>query len=185
MTMILRDEIERDVAAREALLDATFGAERHEKTCERLREGRKAVAGLSFVVEADGQIIGTVRLWHVKIGQRPLLLLGPLAVAAAYRSFGIGSRLMRAALNRAAAQGHQAVILVGDAAYYERFGFSTSIVSELDLPGPVDRTRFLGLELQAGGLVGAQGLVEAEVDDGHVSEFHNCGFTLQPLQWAA
>ncbi|MDP8918939.1 MAG: GNAT family N-acetyltransferase, partial [Pseudomonadota bacterium] len=43
----IRDEFHRDVEAREALLDACFGASRFEKTCERLREGRLPAEGLS------------------------------------------------------------------------------------------------------------------------------------------
>lgn len=163
--IIIRDEDQRDISAREDLLDAAFGIERHEKTCERLREGRDPARGLSFIAEVDRQIVGTVRLWNVKAGMRDALLLGPIAIASAYRSLGIGARLMRAALNRAATQGHQAIILVGDASYYERFGFCASLVSHLDLPGPVDRSRFLGLELVAGALSRAHGLVIASDAD--------------------
>lgn len=160
--IIIRDEELRDVPAREDLLDAAFGLERHEKTCERLREGREPARGLSFVAEVDGEIVGTVRLWNVKAGAYDALLLGPVAVSSSHRSLGIGARLIRAALNRAATQGHEAVMLVGDAPYYERFGFSAALVSDLDLPGPVDRARFLGLELVEGAFSGVKGLVTAE-----------------------
>lgn len=161
MNLIIRDENLRDIAAREILLDAAFGPERHDKTCERLREGRVPARGLSLIAEIDGEVVGTVRLWHVKAGERDALLLGPLAVSQARRSAGVGARLMRAALNRLATQGHKAVILVGDAPYYERFGFSADVVTGLELPGPVDHARFLGLELQAGALSGAFGAVTA------------------------
>lgn len=159
--LIIRDERDCDFNAREDLLDHVFGSERHEKTCERLRDGQMPACGLSLVAEVDGRFVGTVRLWSVKAGDRDILLLGPLAVDGGCQSQGIGSRLMRAILNRAAAQGHKAVILVGDAPYYTRFGFSTDVTRDLDLPGPVDRSRFLGLELQSGALRGAQGLVVA------------------------
>ena len=162
--MIIRDEELRDIVAREELLDAAFGLERHEKTCERLREGREPAQGLSFIAEAGGEIIGTVRLWNIKAGERDALLLGPIAVASSHRSLGIGARMIRAALNRAATLGHKAVILVGDAPYYERFGFSASLVADLDLPGPVDRKRFLGLEIVHGSLSGCNGLITAPED---------------------
>jgi predicted N-acetyltransferase YhbS len=157
----VRSEHARDVKAREILLDEAFGIERHEKTCERLREGRVPARGLSLVAEANGRIIGTVRLWHVTIGSLNALLLGPLAVANVYRAQGIGARLVRAALNRAAMQGHHAVILVGDAPYYARFGFSSDVMTKIDLPGPVDRARFLGLELKDGAFAETQGVVAA------------------------
>lgn len=162
--MMIRDERAGDENAREDLLDSVFGAERHEKTCERVREGQAPAHGLSLIAEFDGRIVGTVRLWHVKAGERDALLLGPLAVARDCQSLGIGSRLMRAALNRAATQGHQAVILVGDAPYYERFGFARDLTQGLDLPGPVDRARFLALELMDGALAGASGMVVAAGD---------------------
>jgi predicted N-acetyltransferase YhbS len=158
----IREERPTDIPAREALLDACFGDERFEKTCERLREGRLPAEGLSLVVEADGVVVGTVRLWRVTAGpDRPALMLGPIAVDPAFQGFGIGSKLVRAALARARALGHAAVLLVGDAPYYERFGFSTEPAALLWLPGPFERRRFLGLELTSGALAGACGLVAA------------------------
>lgn len=157
----IRLETDADVAARERLLDAAFGEARFAKTCERLREGRLPV--LSLVAEdAQGRIVGTVRLWAVSAGPgRPALMLGPLAVDESQRSQGLGGQLMRAALNRAAMAGHEAVLLVGDAPYYARFGFSAGLTDGLWLPGPVERERFLALELREGALADAFGLVAA------------------------
>jgi predicted N-acetyltransferase YhbS len=158
----IREERPTDFAAREALLDAAFGEERFEKTCERLREGRAPAEGLSLVLEHGGAVVGTVRLWHVDAGpDRPALLLGPVAVDCRLRGLGLGARLMREALARAKAQGHGAVLLVGDAPYYGRFGFSPEKTGALRLPGPYDRERFLALELTPGALDGARGLVAA------------------------
>ena len=158
----IRSEHARDIKAREALLDDVFGIERHAKTCERLREGRLPVRGLSFISEDDGCLIGTVRLWHVEAGTAGAsLILGPLAVAKAKRSSGVGARLMRTALRRAAMLGHRSILLVGDVSYYERFGFSANLTQRLCLPGPVDPKRFLGLELETGALFDAIGQVFA------------------------
>jgi predicted N-acetyltransferase YhbS len=68
---------------------------------------------------------------------------------------------MRAAINIAAADGHRAILLVGDAPYYARFGFSRHLTRGLMLPGPVDGERFLGLELVPGVLADAVGMVDA------------------------
>jgi predicted N-acetyltransferase YhbS len=92
-------------------------------------------------------------------GEVPALLLGPLAVAKAYRSRGLGRRLVAEALFRAASARHKAVLLVGDAA--EPFGFSRRHTLGLSLPGPVDEARFLGLERKGGALTEATGLVTA------------------------
>jgi predicted N-acetyltransferase YhbS len=158
----IREETFRDTEAREALLDACFGEERFRKTCERLREGRRPAEGLSLVVEQDGALVATIRLWHVSAGpNRPALMLGPIAVDPSRQGLGIGAKLMREALRRAAERGHKAVLLVGDAPYYERFGFSARRTQALWMPGPYERGRFLALELEAGALDGARGLVSA------------------------
>jgi predicted N-acetyltransferase YhbS len=123
----------RDVEARETLLDSCFGAERFQKTCERLREGRVPARGLSLVIERDGSLIGTVRLWHVSAGaNRPALMLGPIAIDPSCQGLGLGAKLMREALSRSKALSHKAIVLVGDAPYYERFGFSADSIAGLN-----------------------------------------------------
>ena len=157
----IRQECAADVAAREALLDAALPA-RFTKTSERLREGRLPAEGLALVAVRDDRMVGTVRLWHVSAGPgTPALLLGPLAVDPAHRGEGIGAKLMARALAGAGRRGHQAVLLVGDAPYYARFGFSAEGTGALWLPGPYARERFLARELVAGALAGARGLVNA------------------------
>lgn len=150
-----------DVPAREQLLDRAFGLNRVARTCERLREGRLPAEGLAFVARAGDRLVGTLRFWHIDAGGTPALMLGPIAVDTAFRSTGLGAALMRRGLARAAEIGHRGVILVGDAAYYTRFGFEQQVTRRLDLPGPMDRVRFLGLELAPGGLAGAVGMVRA------------------------
>jgi len=163
MIMItIRRELGKDAAAREALLDFGYGAVRFSKVSHRLREGRLPAGGLAFVASEHGRLIGTVRLWDVATSDgRPALLLGPLTVHPSHRHHGVGGALIRHALATATKLGHQAVLLVGDAAYYERFGFSTEKTRSLWLPGRYDAQRFLALELSPGALDGAGGLVRA------------------------
>jgi predicted N-acetyltransferase YhbS len=158
--IVIAEEQAGDAARREALLDAAFGRkERFAKTCQRLRDGRLPARGLSLVARKNGAFVGTLRMWHVDAGVVPALLLGPLAVSSVQRSQGIGGLLMDEALTRAAELGHRAVILIGDAPYYSRFGFSRVHTLNLAMPGPIDDIRFLGLELESGALRTAQGLV--------------------------
>jgi predicted N-acetyltransferase YhbS len=63
------------------------------------------------------------------------------------------------ALAAAKARGHRAVILLGDAPYYARFGFSGVKTGELRLPGAFERDRLLGLELSEGALDSAWGMI--------------------------
>jgi predicted N-acetyltransferase YhbS len=155
----IRTERASDVVAREALLDACFGANRQMRTCQRLRDGRAPAEGLSLSVVRQGRLVGTVRLWHVSAGGIPALLLGPLAVEASSRKLGVGAALMDHALAAAKARGHRAVILLGDAPYYARYGFTTRKTAGLSLPGPFERDRLLGLELTEGALDGAWGMI--------------------------
>jgi predicted N-acetyltransferase YhbS len=160
--LTIRNETHRDVEAREHLLDNVWGPTRVQKTAERLREGRRPAGGLSFVAEHGGSVIGTVRLWHICAGPgRRALLLGPLAVDQAWRNRGIGGGLMRRALGAAQRRGHRAVLLVGDAPYYSRFGFSAAKTGSLWLPGHFERERLLACELMPGALDGARGLISA------------------------
>src|SRR6266576_3628774 len=156
---VIRGERASDVVAREALLDACFGANRHTRTCQRLRDGRTPAEGLALSAVRQGRLVGTVRLWHVSAGGKPALMLGPLAVEASSRQFGVGAALMDHALAAAKARGHRAVILLGDAPYYARFGFSALKTGELSLPGPYERDRLLGLELSEGALDAALGMM--------------------------
>lgn len=138
-------ETPADAACVEALVMAAFGPGRYAKTAERLREGSRPTAG--FVARRGGRIVGSVRLWPVVIGDTSGLFLGPIAVDAAMRSDGLGAELVQACIDEAKATGAGGVLLVGDRAYFERFGFVGA--PEAGLPGPVDRRRVLWLAIRA------------------------------------
>jgi len=157
----IRSERASDVVARETLLDACFGACRTSRTCQRLRDGHAPAEGLSLSAVRGDKLVGTVRLWHVSAGGVPALVLGPLAVDPSCRKLGIGGALINCALAAANARGHRAVILLGDAPYYARFGFSAQKTGLLTLPGPFERERLLGLELSEGALAAASGMIVA------------------------
>jgi predicted N-acetyltransferase YhbS len=156
--LVITAETAADVAAREALLDRAMGPGRKRKSSEQLRRGRKPSEGLAFIArDAGGRIVGTVRLWDVTAGPAPALLLGPLAVDPSLGNTGIGSALMRHAIAEAGRLGHRAILLVGDAPYYSRFGFSADSTGALAMPGPYERHRLLALELVEGALDAACG----------------------------
>src|SRR5206468_10083702 len=93
----IRAERASDVVAREALLDACFGENRHARTCQRLRDGRAPADGLALSAVREGRLAATLRLWHVSAGGVPALLLGPLAVDPSCRKLGIGAVLVNRA----------------------------------------------------------------------------------------
>jgi predicted N-acetyltransferase YhbS len=158
----IRQERKTDASARELLLDRAYGPARFTKCSARLREDRLPAQGLSFVAIEGGAIVGSVRLWDVSAGPGcRALLLGPLAVSPEHQSKGIGARLMKQAIATARMRGHGAILLVGDAPYYGRFGFSAEKTASLAMPGPYQQDRLLGLELAAGALDGANGTIAA------------------------
>jgi predicted N-acetyltransferase YhbS len=156
----IRHERVSDIDAREAILDQAFGEERYRKSSERLREERLPAEGLSFVATEDRRVIGTARLWNVAIGNgSAALLLGPVAVACEHQGRGIGAALVKRAIRDARKAGYAAILLVGDAPYYGRFGFSAGKTGALAMPGPFERDRLLALELHSGALDAACGMI--------------------------
>ena len=149
----IETETPADAAAVEALVLAAFGPGRFDKTAERLRERAPVVAG--FVAREDGAVIGSVRLWAITIGDARALFLGPIAVAAGNRRGGLGAELVQACLAFAQTGDVAGVLLVGDAPYFERFGFRK--VEDVVMPGPVDGRRLLWR-----GLGDVSGIVRAD-----------------------
>lgn len=136
-------EAPQDQPAIEALLDRAFGPGRFVKSSERVREFADFAPELSFCAWADGELLGVVRMWRVRIGATPVVFLGPLAVDTGQRSGGVGGGLVERACEAARHAGEAAVLLVGDAPYFARFGFEAQAAKDVRMPGPVDQRRVL------------------------------------------
>ncbi len=147
---LLRLEQAADRAGIDALIARAFGPGRLAKTAERLRESNRPRIDLSFVAEQDGRLVGCVRLWPIQIGDERLVFLGPFAVDASQRSLGLGASLIHRACLAAANAGEQAVLLVGDLAYFSKLGFEAVDPARVSLPGPVDTRRVLIKPLRVG-----------------------------------
>ncbi len=151
-----------DGPAVEALIHRAFGPGRLAKTAERLREGGAPLADLGMVAWRDLAIIGCVRLWSIRLGDAPGLLLGPFAVDAAHRILGVGRALINEACEGAARAGHRLILLVGDETYFAPLGFAAEPARRLVMPGPVDRRRVLVRALASGEADHLVGPVRAE-----------------------
>lgn len=137
---VVRLERPADAAAIEAVVARAFGPGRFAKASYRVRERARFRPDLSFVAEAQGRVVGSVRLWDVGVGGAPALFLGPIAVDAEQRGSGLGGSLVAAVMAAAEAAGERAVLLVGDPPFFAPFGFARAAVT---LPGPVDPARVL------------------------------------------
>lgn len=143
----------------EALFDLCFAPGREALSSYRLRDGIEPLAELSLVARDEGGVLaGAIRFWPVRIADHPVLLLGPVAVHPTRQGEGLGGALIRHALAGARRIGWARVMLVGDAPYYGRFGFTR--LEGVHMPPPTNPERVLGLALADGGWDGIAGMVE-------------------------
>ncbi|MEZ5840283.1 MAG: N-acetyltransferase [Hyphomicrobiales bacterium] len=156
----IANERPQDAADIETLHEISFGPGRFARTAFRLREGIPFVDALGFVALEEGRMIGSVRFSPISIGDKPALLLGPLAVLPAYKAKGAGKALVRAGMAAAVKRDEVAVLLVGDHPYYGPLGFHQVPFGSITLPGPVDPLRILVAPLKEGVLSSLSGAVE-------------------------
>ena len=159
--VVFRPEAADDAAAIDAIHDVTFGPGRYSRTAFRLREGHAPDGPTSLVAVHRGNVIGSVRLTAIAVGETPALLLGPLAVLPALKNLGVGKALMRLSREAARRRHHRLVVRVGDLPYYWPFGFRAVPAGRLELPGPVDPARLLWAELAPGAADSVAGPVRA------------------------
>lgn len=156
-------ETPADTPEVEALYDLCFVPGRTALSSYRLRDGVAAVGPLCLMLRGtEGGVRAVIRYWPVRVGDLPVLLLGPLAVHPTAQGEGLGSWLMRESLERATALGWERVMLVGDLPYYQRLGFSK--LTGVEMPPPTNPDRILGRELVPGAWQGVRGTVRRAVD---------------------
>jgi len=154
----LRPETADDWWEVEALYDLCFAPGREALSSYRLRDDVAPVADLCIVArDAEGILAGAIRFWPVRVGDARVLLLGPVAVHPTHQGEGLGGYLILESLERAAEQGWERAMLVGDAPYYGRFGFTK--LSGVQMPPPTNPERVLGVDLAPGGWDGVSGAV--------------------------
>ncbi|NNE88766.1 MAG: N-acetyltransferase [Silicimonas sp.] len=131
----------------EDLFDRCFAPGREALSSYRLRDGIPPVPELCLVARDDLKIVaGAIRFWPVRVGQVSALLLGPVAVHPTHQGEGLGRYLIENALDRAT--GWDRAMLVGDAPYYGKFGFTK--LDGVRMPPPTNPERILGRALTCG-----------------------------------
>lgn len=126
----------------ENLLDDAFGPDRQTRTAYLLRQGMPVIPHLSFAIFDDDALAASIQCWPVAVGDAPLILVGPVAVASTRQNRGLGHSLMHAMLD-AVVTGDAPMVMIGDPEYYGRFGFDAKGTSGWRLPGPWEPRRLL------------------------------------------
>jgi putative acetyltransferase len=159
--MVIRSERAGDVAAIRAVNRAAFDTPTEADLVDALREQAPA-AILSLVADEGGAIAGHILFSPVTLsGNTDVKIMGlaPMAVRPDAQRRGIGSALVRAGLEHCAQADYDAVVVLGHADYYPRFGFAPAsrfaIASEYDVADEV----FMALELKPAALAGKSGTI--------------------------
>lgn len=158
--MRIRAEETPDWTAVHAVHVSAFERRAEADLVDALREQAEPV--VSLVAERGGPIVGHILFTPVTLAGRPdlkIMGLAPLGVDPRHQRQGVGSALVRAGLDGCREQGFDAVVVLGHAGYYPRFGFAPSsrfgIGCEYDVPDDA----FMVAELRPGALGDASGIV--------------------------
>lgn len=150
--MLIRRERPSDVPAIRAVTAAAFSGVHHSAPSVEpdgvpgeatlvgwLREDPGWVPELSLVADsgpASPELIGHVVATRGRLADQPALGLGPLSVHPVHQGRGVGTALMHAVLGAAETMGEPVVVLLGEPAYYSRFGFVPARSLGIEAPDP-------------------------------------------------
>lgn len=166
-TPTVRKETVEDIPNIRAVVHAAFGTASEADLVDGLR--RSGALTLSAVANIGSRVVGHVAFSPVTIGGlQPALALAPMAVAPDCQRQGIGSALIRWSLEECRQLGHGVVILVGEPAYYARFGFTPAAPLGIECPFPIPPEVFMVLELSPGAANGCSGMVRYHPEFGAV-----------------
>lgn len=147
----------------EQLLDDAFGTDRRARTAYMLRTKGVCVKPLCWAIKDDDRLVGVIQCWPVRIGETPLVLVGPVAVAPNQQGTGVGTQLMHMMLEQAEKLGDPAMVMIGDPEYYQRFGFTAHATGGWTLPGPWEPRRLLARNVNGTNLP-LRGMIEEDTD---------------------
>jgi len=130
---------------------------------ERLRKSPAYIPELSLVATEGLKVVGHILISKIKIKhgafEHDVLSLAPISVLPAFQSQGVGSKLIVAAHDIAKELGHKAVVLVGHALYYPRFGYKKASDFGIQFPFDSPDENCMAIELTENALVDISGVV--------------------------
>ncbi len=138
--VVIRTEQPADYPAIRAVVSAAFASDTEADLVDAIRSSEHYVPELALVATDGGEVVGHTMISGATLrspgGDRPIVMLSPLAVLPARQGEGIGAALVRAAVAAADHRGEPLVVLEGSPAYYRRFGFEPSYEHGIQLPLP-------------------------------------------------
>lgn len=165
--MLIRREVPADPEAIRLAVERAFGRREEAALVGALRAHGRIT--LSLVAEENGQVVGHVAFSPVTIGVRTGVGLAPLAVLPACQRRGVGSELVRRGLAECRAARHDFAVVLGEPAYYGRFGFQPAarhgVRCEFDAP----EDAFMILALRPRALTGLAGVARYAPEFGAVA----------------
>jgi putative acetyltransferase len=156
----IRDEQPGDIPSIQRVHREAFGGDVEVRLVDLLRERNKALVSLVAVIRSE--VVGHILFSAVTIGDATprvrAIGLAPVAVLPGSQRKGIGSSLIYEGLDRCKRGGYGVVVVLGDPAYYRRFGFRTANALGLENEYGVG-DEFMVLELTKGAIEDVSGLV--------------------------
>jgi putative acetyltransferase len=138
--VIVRAETPDDHDTIRRIVDEAFGDTITSAIVDGIRASDRFVPELSLVAVSEGQALGHVISSYVDLGTgqvpdtRRVLQVGPLAVVPSHQRQGIGSALMHETIRVADERGEPLLLIEGNPAYYERFGFTRADEHGIEMP---------------------------------------------------
>ncbi len=167
MHLVIRNERPEDYrkveeVAREAFWNLYFPGCAEHCTIHELRQDDAFIPELTFVLEKDGEIIGSIFYSHSKVvaadgTEYPTISFGPVAIHPAYHRKGYGRQLIEHSLTVATEKGHRGVLTLGYPYHYEPYGFKGGKVYGISMPDGQFYKGLLALPLYEGAFKGIQG----------------------------
>lgn len=169
MSILIRKEMPEDYATTEKVVEmafkhAEYSDQKEHFLVNRLRTSDAFIPELSLVaVNKDADIVGHTMVTRIQIendaSTTESLALAPVSVLPDYQNKGIGSTLIRAAIEKARELGYCSIIVLGHKDYYPKFGFRRASRWNIKAPFEVPDEVFMALELDDGALVTVHGTV--------------------------
>ena len=160
----IRNEEPRDYSAVERVTRKAFynlyvpGCTEHYLV-RTMRGHRDFIPELDYVLELDGEIIGSIMYTRAKLtdewgGEKEILTFGPLCIAPEHQRRGYGRMLIEHSFQRAAELGYDTVVIFGSPANYVGRGFKSCIRHNVCIAGGKYPAAMLVKELKPGALDG-------------------------------